>query len=712
MQTRIANIRGDSQIGLRKSGSNKVEEQRTSFDQLTILRGFFVFVGYYLGARMGLALTFQLNPISVMWPTNVVLFAALLLSPPRSWPFLVLCALPAHLVTEIHSGIPMGMVLCWFVSNTFEALIGAVSIRFFSAASTKFNRMRDIFILFVCAAFLAPFLSSFLDSAFVLLNHWGNQEYWKIWRMRFFSNAFAAFIFLPAILKWVPGKLPSFDKVPWLRVLEGGAAFLGLMTVSLFIFCIQKSGPAAQPALLYVSLPFLLWIAMRFGPAETSAATCCVALIAIWGAVHGHGPFSYRVPEQNALSIQMFFSFMSVTLLLLSIAIGERRRAEERFTKAFHSSPDAMLISRLKDGHIFEMNECCESMFGFRRDETIGRTVDEMNIYASLEDRERLIAAISVKEGMRDLALCLRTRTGELRHTLVSADVEDIGGEDCLITVIHDVSDRKRAEEAQQNLAHASRLTVAGELTAMIAHEINQPLGAIICNVRAAELLLEAENPSLEEIREILSDIRRDDLRADEAIRRIRSLLRKHEMQMKAMDANETITSVVRLLTADALRRRVPIVKDLAESLELVQGDPIYLQQVLLNLILNGIEAMDNSPEESRQITIRTKQKSKETVEVTVADCGHGIGAAKMPLIFDSFYTTKPNGLGLGLAIARSIIEAHTGRIWAENNPGCGATFHFTLRTVPQEGLTCDAQTEADPPGVQMVGNMNQFGEG
>jgi two-component system, LuxR family, sensor kinase FixL len=431
---------------------------------------------------------------------------------------------------------------------------------------------------------------------------------------------------------------------------------------------------------LYVSLPFLLWIAMRFGPADTSAAICCVALIAIWGAVHGHGPFSYRAPEQNALSIQMFFSVMSVTLLLLSIAIGERRRAEERFTKAFHSSPDAMLISRLKDGHIFEVNERCERMFGFGRDEAIGRTVDGMNIYATIEDRERLMAAISAKEGIRDLALCVRTKTGELRHTLVSSDFEDIEGENCLITVIHDVSDRKRAEEAQQNLAHASRLAVAGELTAMIAHEINQPLGAILCNVKAAELMLDAEKPSLGEIREILADIRRDDLRADEAIQRIRDLLRKHEMQMKTMDINETISSAVRLVTADALRRRVRIVKELAEKLPLVLGDPIYLQQVLLNLFLNGMEAMDNSPDEARQITIRTKQKSDENVEVTVTDGGYGIAADKMPLIFDSFYTTKPNGMGLGLSIARSIIEAHAGRLWAENNPGGGATFHFNLK--------------------------------
>ena len=664
----------------RNNGSNKVEEQPTRFNQVTILKGVFVFIGYYLGARIGLALTFHPYPVSVMWPTNVVILAALLLNPPRTWPWLILCALPAHLMAEIHSGIPIGMVLCWFASNTFEALVGAVSILYFPGVSLKFNRVRDIFILFVCGALLGPFLSSFLDSAFVLLNHWGNRSYWDVWSMRFCSNAFAAFILLPVILTWVPVKPALFLKVPGLRILEGSAAFLGLMAVSLIVFCIQDIGPAAQPAFLYVPLPFLLWIAVRFGPVETSAATCCVALLAIWGAVLGHGPFSYRLPEQNARSIQMLFSIVSVAQLFLTIAIGERRRAEERFTKAFHSSPVAKLIVRLKDGHIFEINERCEKMFGFQRDETIGHTLGEFNIYASSEDHQRLVAGISTGKAMHDLALCLRTKTGELLHTLVSADIEDIDGEDCLITVIHDVSDRKRAEEAQQNLAHASRLAVAGELTAMIAHEISQPLGAILNNAEAAELLLDADNPPLDDIREILSDIRENDLRADEAIRRIRDLVQKRQTVMKPTDINETIAATVRLATSDALRRRIRIETDLAGKLPPVFGDPLHVQQVLLNLILNAIDAMDNTPEPVRQLMIRTKQKDNENIEVTVTDRGHGIAPDKMPNIFDSFYTTKQNGMGLGLSIARSIVEAHEGRLWAENNPSLGATFHFTMR--------------------------------
>lgn len=684
MQTKIANAGASVYAGLRDGGSNQVEKRHSGFNQRTILKGLLVFAGYYLGAQLGIALTFASHPVSVMWPTNVVVLAALLLSPLRVWPFLILCALPAHLIVELHSGIPIRMVLCWFVSNVSEALIGAASILFLLGPPPRYNRIHDMVVVLFCGGLIGPFLSSFLDSAFVSLNHFGYQGYWEVWRMRYCSNAFTAFVLLPVILAWNPKYFTPFYKTPLSRLVEGALAFFGLMLVSALAFYFQRAGPDAPPTLMYVSLPFLLWIAVRFGPAETSLATGAVALVAIWGAVHGQGPFTFRSPEQNALSIQMFFSVVSVTFLIMTMAIGDRRRSEERFTKAFHSSPDAMIISRLQDGHIVEMNERCVKLLGLEPDETIGRTVFDINMYASREERERLIAGTSAEGGLQNTALCLRTKTGELLHTMVSTDIEEIGGENCLLTVIRDVSDRKRAEEAQQNLAHVSRLAVVGELTAMIAHEINQPLGAILSNAEAAELLLESGKPATEEVREILSDIRKNDLRADEAIKRIRELLRKHEIQMRPVDINEMVTDVVRLVTGDALRRHVRIRKDLVANLPWAFGDKVHLQQVLLNLIVNAMEAMEQVPESARQIVIRTRPGPAGQIEMTVADCGPGIALEKMPRLFESFFTTKPNGMGLGLSIARFIMNAHQGSLWAENNPEGGATLHVTVRTIEE----------------------------
>lgn len=227
-------------------------------------------------------------------------------------------------------------------------------------------------------------------------------------------------------------------------------------------------------------------------------------------------------------------------------------------------------------------------------------------------------------------------------------------------------------------LAHAARLATAGQLTAAIAHEINQPLSAILSNAEAAELMLAAEPPPIDEVRQILADIRSDDLRASEVIRRLRGLLGKHAPEMGPLDLNALAADVLGLLAVEARRRGVAMDMEFGE-LPPVHGDRVQLQQALLNLILNAMDAMDDIPRALRRVTVRTAANGNDGVEVAVSDAGHGIPAARLPHIFDSFATSKQDGMGLGLSITRSIVEAHGGKIHAENNPGTGATFRFTL---------------------------------
>jgi two-component system, LuxR family, sensor kinase FixL len=243
----------------------------------------------------------------------------------------------------------------------------------------------------------------------------------------------------------------------------------------------------------------------------------------------------------------------------------------------------------------------------------------------------------------------------------------------------YDVTDRKRAEESGRQLAQATRFAAVGELTAIVAHEINQPLCAILSNAEAAEIMLRAEHPPLDELREIVADIRKDDLRADEAIRGIRSLLRRREFEPRPVDLVATIHHVFKLIGGDALHRRVTIRHDLAEGLPRVTGDRSSIEQVLVILMVNGMDAMKETPEAARELVVSACRQGDDFVEVTVRDRGHGIAAANMAQLFESFFTTKADGMGMGLSIARSMIDAHGGRIWAENAPAGGAAFRFTL---------------------------------
>jgi PAS domain S-box-containing protein len=613
-----------------------------------------------------------------MWPPNALLLGVLLLTPPRIWWFLLLSALPAHLLVELQSLVPFPMVLCWFLSNSAEALIGAVSIRLIAGPSTSFGQMRGMAALFLGAGLLAPVLSSFLDAAFVSLNHFGHQGYWEVWRMRLFSNIFTELMLVPAIVSWSAFRLtpPGFAPVRFL--VEGSAIFLGLLIVSVMVFLCRNAGPTTSPALLYLPLPFMLWTAVRFGPNWTSIANLTVAFLAIWGAVHGRGPFTTGSPETNAFTIQAFFLVVSVTFMLLTISVMERGKAEERFAKVFRSSPDAMIVSNRESGRIIEVNGRWETMSGYLASESIGRTLSELNIYPSRSDSQKLLERTCGGGPVHDLELCLRAKEGDLRRVQISADTDEIGGKSCLITVIRDISDRERAEEAQQKLAHMSRLAVLGELTATIAHEVRQPLSAISANTEAAELLLASTAPDLDEVRRILSDIRQDDLRADEAIRRIRGLLTKRELQIQPLSLKEILSDALKLLASAARKRHVQVREELQPGLPLVLGDQFQLQQVLVNLIVNGMDAMNQTPEPNRRLTIKAAEDGA-TVRVTVIDRGQGIPPTHASRIFESFFTTKNEGMGLGLSIARSIIEDHGGRIWAENNPEDGAIFHFTI---------------------------------
>jgi C4-dicarboxylate-specific signal transduction histidine kinase len=251
-----------------------------------------------------------------------------------------------------------------------------------------------------------------------------------------------------------------------------------------------------------------------------------------------------------------------------------------------------------------------------------------------------------------------------------------------ILASIIDITARQEleAETARQRsqLAHLSRVATLGELSGALAHELQQPLTAILTNAQTALRLLGRDPADLEEVRSILADIAEDDKRAGEVIRGLRALLRKDEVQCLPLDLNGVALDVLRLLRSDLSNRGVSVTTQLAAELPLVEGDRIQLQQVLLNLIMNGCEAMDGIPTD-RLLTLQTRVTLDGQVEVLVADRGSGIPPEDLERIFEPFVSTKPEGMGLGLAVCRTIVAAHHGRLWATNNVDRGASVHFTL---------------------------------
>lgn len=255
-----------------------------------------------------------------------------------------------------------------------------------------------------------------------------------------------------------------------------------------------------------------------------------------------------------------------------------------------------------------------------------------------------------------------------------------------MIGLTMDITDRKQLEQAllktQAELAHLSRVMTMGELTGAIAHEVNQPLTAVVTNGDACLRWLDSDPPNLGKARESVAGIIRESNRASEVIRRVRALVKNTTPQKTTLDVNELIGEVIGMVGAELAENHVSLQTELAPHLPEVSGDRIQLQQVILNLIANGIEAMNVVTERARELSISSKATHEDGVLISICDCGTGLVPESADHLFESFFTTKQQGMGLGLSISRTIVEAHGGRLWAMPNSGPGATFQFTLPKV------------------------------
>jgi PAS domain S-box-containing protein len=372
------------------------------------------------------------------------------------------------------------------------------------------------------------------------------------------------------------------------------------------------------------------------------------------------------------------------------LAAGRRVRAAEARIALVAASGDLGFWDWEAGGDRLSADENCRRLLGFAPGGAVGLRTLLKSIHP--EDRGRVWRDIetAIRAGSTySVTYRIFAADGPARWILASGSGERgaKGNPSRLAGMVMDISARRQAElEAaarRDELAHLARVAILGELSAALAHELNQPLTAILSNAQAALRLMEGAAADPDEIREILSDIVEDDGRAVEIIRRMRALLRKGAVDRLAIDPNDLLNDVAALMRNELVQRQVRLVLQLGPNLPGVIGDSVQLQQVLINFILNGCEAMQHKPLRDRILTLAGGADATGGLIVSVADQGSGIDPGIRARLFEPFVTTKPEGLGLGLSISRSILTAHGGRIWAESNARGGATFCFALPAEP-----------------------------
>ena len=445
----------------------------------------------------------------------------------------------------------------------------------------------------------------------------------------------------------------------------------------------------AEPVIVSDIATDPLWADYRdLALAHSLRACWSTPILSSEGKVLGTFAIYYREPRRPSAQEH---NLMEQVTDLASIAL-EREQAEEILrerARLLDLTHDTVFVRDMSD-IIKYWNRGAEELYGWTREEALNKVSHQLM---------QTIFAVPLGEINAELLRTGRWQ-GELVHTKrdgtqvvvasrwsLQRDSQGLPRE--VLETNNDISERKRAEEAlritQVELAHVTRVTALGEMTASIAHEIKQPLAAVVTNGSACLRWLAGESPNLDEARGAAQRVIRDGNRANEVITRIRALMRKTDTQKAELDINEAIEEVVLLTRTDAARKGVRLRLDLTAVLPPVFGDRVQLQQVALNLVMNGVEAMASVDDRPRELLIQSRLHESDHVLIAVHDRGEGIDHENLEKVFNAFYTTKPQGMGMGLAISRSIIENHGGRLWAAPNDGPGVTFQFTLQTCSEQ---------------------------
>ena len=654
---------------------------------------------YYLGVRIGLAFTPAENAVSLLWPPNAIVLTALLFCRPRDWIWPLLAVLPAHLIAEVSLGVPLAMAACWYVSNISEALLGAGMLFYFLGETPRFDRVRHVALYLLAAVLCAPVLSSFLDAAFVALIGWRyDGDYWAVVRSRLPSNALAALI-VPTFALMARDSVRLLRGVSPMRWLEAALLLSALGAVSFVVFH-QPRSPDEAAVYVYAPLPLLVWAALRTGVAGVAASVAVLTFTAITGTLSRMGPFVLMPSAAiSILSLQTFLIVAAATLMLMAAALAELHKAriaalrsKARLSLALNAARLGTWEWRMHSGRIVWH---FAGRWGSILSGTLASQAELLDA-AHPSDRARLSAAArAAREHGEDGDVEWRFQcNGRVRWIRALGKVQrDAAGKPrSMIGICVDVTQRRQREiehrSRREELAHLTLAATVGELAGTLAHEMSQPLAAIMLNATVAQQEAQKAHPDLPELRAIIADIVADDQRAADVIHRLHALLPRGPIERESVQVADCIRDIVALEHSDLIARNVVVELDIEPQLPLVTASPAQLQQVLLNLIVNACQAMAGVTG-PRQLRIVARHVSGE-IHVGVSDNGSGV--QDFERIFEPFFSSHQHA-SLGLSVARSIVVAHGGRLWGMNNATVGTTFSIALPVPSAADESVDAAT-------------------
>jgi len=645
---------------------------------------------YAAASELALQLLRYAAETAVVWFASGVGLAALLLLGARALPGIALGTLVCGLIAQK----PLGLVLASSALTTVQIWLTWLLLVRVAGFNPALERVRDM----VKLAFIGATVSPLASAARVFLQYRAHDDALSLpasalAKVTLLGEMAGILLLVPAVLTWAHSRTQAMRRgeraESVLLYATGVAAALGVFASMLQPMLLVESLP-------YAMFPVLFWAAARFGPRETATMYFLIGVIAVGGTGLGRGPFeqthiTFNGPYSNLAELYLFLLVLGGTSLIFAagrqqLVASQRalRESEEKYRLLVDHQTD--LVTKIGvDGRIQYVSPSHRDYFGKPESEFIGRTLTEA---VRVHDEDLCCVRDAWKEMLQPPYLTshehrvLTPRGWRWVAVQSRAVLGADGSPQFVVAVARDITDRRRAEEQArqhlQQLAHVSRVSSMGEMASAIAHEINQPLTAIANYASACLRLLGSGKARPGEALEAMQRVAAEAERAGEIVRKMRGFVRGEEGQMALIEPGFLAAEVMRLAAAEARQSGVELRSEVEPGLPPVLADSIQIQQVLLNLVRNAVEAVDGGDGPRREVDLQVRRAADGGVHFTVRDTGPGLAPGALDKVFEPFFTTKPDGIGIGLPLSRSIADAHGGRVWASAEPA-GAAFHLVL---------------------------------